>query len=732
MNLCKITAAATALAVSALTASADIPARSRAVSGIAPYVYPANAAAKADVAFTPDGQGYIERSDDGKRLTVRKISDGSEVETIFDLTATRETTLPDFEGFTLSPDGSKILLWRMAEPVYRRSFEAEYYVYEVRSRLLRPLSSRFGRQRDPLFSPNSRMVAFVAEGNVYCAKLDYQTEVAVTEDGSAGGTIYGATDWTYEEEFGITSTLTWDADNMHLCYLSFDQTAVPMYSLPIYRGTCDPREEYTLYPGTLEYRYPVAGQPNSTVRIHSYDVETRKIKDIDLPGNPCYIPRLEFAPGTNTLIAATLNRDQNHYEIFSVNPASTVSRSVYTQDSRAWIEPIAYESLWLGNDSFVVASDDDGFTRAMRFNYTGSPMGTLTPAGVDITDFYGIASDGTAYWQAAAPTPLDRTVYAAGRKGTAALSPEGGFASAAFSPDAAMTAMVLTVSNAETPPTVSLNKNNGRQLRVLEDNAAYAGRVAPLKAVKEFFSFNAGGRELNGYIVKPRNFDPSRRYPVVMTQYSGPGSQSVLHKWSLDWEDYFASQGILVMCVDGRGTGGRGAEFRTCVYRHLGLYETEDQLAAARHAATLPYVDAARIGICGWSYGGYETLMAASAENAPYAAAVAIAPVTDWRFYDTVYTERYMLTPQQNEDGYNSASALRRATSLACPLLVMYGTLDDNVHPANSLQYVSALQSAGILADMFVFPNMNHSINGCNARSVVYGRMYEYFNSKLR
>ncbi len=231
-------------------------------------------------------------------------------------------------------------------------------------------------------------------------------------------------------------------------------------------------------------------------------------------------------------------------------------------------------------------------------------------------------------------------------------------------------------------------------------------------------------------MIKPAGFDPSRRYPVVMTQYSGPGSQSVLHRWSLDWEDYFAARGFVVVCVDGRGTGGRGAEFRTAVYRNLGHYETIDQLAAAAHIASQPW--AGRIGICGWSYGGYETLMAASADAAPFAAAVAIAPVSDWRFYDTVYTERYMLTPQQNETGYNSSSALRRATSLTCPLLVMYGTLDDNVHPANSLQYVSALQSAGILCDMFVFPNMNHSINGCNARPVVYGRMFEFFSDRLK
>ncbi len=723
--------AAFVVAAAAGTATqAAMPMRSNTVADIARYVYPANTPAKASVVYTPDGEGYIERSDDGKRLTLHKLSDGSEVETIFDLTHTRETTLPDFDDFTLSPDGSRILLWRMAEPVYRRSFDAEYYVYEVRSRLLRPLSQQFARQRDPLFSPDSRMVAFVAEGNIYCAKLDYQTEVPVTTGGSPDGILYGACDWTYEEEFGVTSLMSWAPDNLTLCYVASDQTAVPEYTLPIYSGTCDARSEYALSPGILKYRYPVAGQPNSTVSVHSYDVETRKTKRIDLPGNPHYIPRIAYGPDQNKLMISTLNRDQNHFELFCTNPRSTVSRSVYSSQSNAWIEPIVYESLWLGNDSFAIADDLDGFTRFHRYSYTGTDMGVLTAPDVDATAFYGIDNNGNAFYQAAAPTPLDRTIYRRDRRGGfSAIGTASGTASAVFSPT--MQYMLMSYSNADTPPVYTLNKADGRSLRTIQDNAAYAARVLPLKGKKEFFSFDSDGNSLNGYIVKPADFDASRRYPVVMTQYSGPGSQSVLHKWSLDWEDYMVTRGFIVVCVDGRGTGGRGTEFRTCVYRRLGLLETADQLNAARHIASLPYVDSSRIGICGWSYGGYETLMAASADGAPFAAAVAIAPVTDWRFYDTVYTERYMLTPQQNQSGYDNASALRRATSLACPLLMMYGTLDDNVHPANTLQYISTLQSAGILADMLAFPNMNHSINGCNARAVVYGRMCEFFADKL-
>lgn len=710
-----------------------MPQRSTAVSELGAYSYPANVPAKAAISFMPDGKSYVERSADGRKLIVKDIATGKDGETLFDVGYTRETTLPDFEGFILSPDASKIIVWRDSKPVYRRSTTARYYVYEVRSRLLKPLSTEHERQSVPLFSPDSRMVAFVAANNIYAAKLDYGTEVAVTTDGAPGSIINGATDWTYEEEFQATSLMAWAPDNLTLAYVRFDESAVPLYTLPVYEGTCDPREEYALYPGVMSYKYPVAGQPNSVVTLHSYDVETRKTKEVAFPGGaPHYIPRIAFGPKPTMLMVATLNRDQNRYEIFQVNPRSTVARSVYSEESKAWIEPVAYEGLHFGEESFVVASDADGFTRFYEYSYAGAKVRTITPAGSDALAYYGADALGNHYYQLAAPTPLERTVYRLDRKGVAtAVSPSDGNASAVFAPGCA--AMTLTYSTPDTPPATSLCRADGKQLRMLVDNKDYAARTVGKLQTKEFFTMRADdGTELNGYIVKPSDFDASRRYPVVFSQYSGPGSQQVLKRWTFDWEQYFASQGMLVVCVDGRGTGGRGAAFRTAVYKRLGHYETLDQIAAARYCASLPYVDASRIGIYGWSYGGYEALMCATADECPFAAAVAIAPVTDWRYYDTVYAERYMLTPQQNERGYNDASVLLRSLHLACPLLTMYGTLDDNVHPANTLQLVSRLQSVGILSDMYVFPNMNHSINGCNARAVVYARMFEFFRRNLK
>ncbi|MDE6158341.1 MAG: DPP IV N-terminal domain-containing protein, partial [Muribaculaceae bacterium] len=349
--------------------------RDKAVGELAPYCYPDNKAASAEIVFMPDGKSYVERSDDGRKLIVKDIATGKELDTLFDLGHTRENVIADFEGFTISPDASKVLLWRASEPIYRRSSTAEHYVYEVRSRLLRPLSVQHPRQSEPLFSPDSRMVAFVAANNIYAAKLDYNTEVAVTTDGEAGKIINGATDWTYEEEFGVTSLMTWAPDNLTLCYVRFDEEQVPLYTLPIYAGTCDKQEQYELYPGVMSYKYPVAGKPNSAVSVHSYDVETRKTKAVDLPGaSAYYIPRIAYGADASQLMVATLNRDQNRFELFRVNPKSTVARSVYTDESKAWIEPETYSDMHFGENSFVIASASDGYTRFYEYSYSGARL----------------------------------------------------------------------------------------------------------------------------------------------------------------------------------------------------------------------------------------------------------------------------------------------------------------------------------------------------------------------
>lgn len=714
-------------AAAALTAGAASPQ----VSDVEPYVFPNNRVNKPrDFTYTDDGTGYYLLSDDGKTIDRYDLRTGEKTETLFDVTRTRELTLPAIESFTLSDDGGKILVSTDREPIYRRSFKAKYYVYEVRSRLLTPLSKEFETQRAPLFSPDGRMVAFVADdNNIHISKLDYHSEVAVTTDGAINSIINGVPDWVYEEEFSTSCSMTWAPDNLTLCFLRYDESRVPSYSLPLYQGVCDPKNQYALYPGAYTYKYPVAGEVNSTVTVHSYDVETRKVIDIDLPDSKIeYIPGIRYADTPQRLIISTLNRDQNHFELYCCNPKSSVVKSIYSEDSNAWIDPATYEQLRLLPSGFVVQSCKSGYSQLYLYSYAGAPLRRLTQGDFDVTAFYGIDAKDCVYYQAARPTPMDRTIYRIDAKGReTAISKESGTTNATFSPT--MTMAMFDFSDVNTPNIFTINTSEGKQVRVVEDNADYAARFASLPA-KEFFTMESDGVTLNGYMIRPRN--ASRPAPVVMSQYSGPGSQSVLNRWSLDWEQAFALKGYGIVCVDGRGTGGRGRAFTDVVYKNLGHYETIDQINAARYAASLPWTDPDRIGIFGWSYGGYEALMAVSQNNSPYAAAVAVAPVTDWRYYDTVYAERYMLTPQQNEDGYRISAPLNRTAFVKCPILLMYGTADDNVHPANTLQYASTLQSRGTLFDMMSFPNMNHSIYGCNSRAVVYGNMLRFFDIHLK
>lgn len=710
------------------------------VNAIAPYVYPGNAEERpAKMVFMPDGETYLQLTDNGRKIQKYSTADGKPVETVFDATHTRESSVESVENFSISPDGSKLLLYTGSEAVYRRSFRAAYYVFEIKRNILRPLSGNHKLQQAPLFSPDSRMVAFVADNDIYIKKLDYNSEVRVTTDGAVNSIINGVPDWTYEEEFATCSSMAWAPDNSTLCYVRYDESQVPMFSFPLYGGWCKPDAEYELYPGTFSYKYPVAGEPNSVVSVHSYDVETRKIKELPFADKRIeYMPRIAFGDTAERLMVVTLNRAQNRMELYSANPKSTVVKSLLVEESKAWISGSAYENLAFEADGFVIMSERTGWNHLYRYSYAGQQTAQITSGCYDVTAYYGRDAQGFTYFQSeplAGNAPevtgaLNRVVYRMDRQGkkTEALTPVEGWSTAWFTPT--MTYAVMSHSDANTPTVYTVVNAKGKTMRTLVDNAAYAARYdgAPRK---EFFTMQADGVTLNGYMFKPAGFNPSKRYPAIMWQYSGPGSQEVLNRWAMDWQQYAAKCGFVVVCVDGRGTGGRGTAFRDVVYKQLGRYETADQLAAARYVASLPFVDASRIGICGWSYGGYETLMAVTEADAPFAAGVAIAPVTSWRFYDTVYTERFMLTPGENADGYEESAPMNRAANLNCPLLIMAGTADDNVHLSNTIEFVGALQKEHRYADMLLFPNMNHSINGCDARAMVYGRMIRFFADNM-
>lgn len=686
----------------------------------------------ASMTYEASGETYLKMNDDGTKVIRYETRSGKELETVFDSSHTRETTIGRFSGFIISPSGTRLLIYRDVENIYRRSFTAEYFVFEISRNILLPLSTEHPRQQAPVISPDDKMIAFVCDNNIYLKKLTYNTETAVTKDGKKNEIINGVPDWVYEEEFATSCSMTWSPDCSTLCFLKFDEKNVPLYSLPIYNSYCRPDSRYALYPGEYTYKYPVPGEVNSKVTLHSFDIDTRKTKQITFEDSRIeYFPRVEFAPN-GSLIVSTLNREQNRFELYSVNPKTTVVKSLIVEESGTWVPDETSENFFLLDESIFLQSSRSGFNHLYEYSYGGALFRQVTHGDFDVTDFYGKDKTGNIYYQSCATGALNRVISRIEpKKGTVSdITPAKGVSSATFAPGCAY--YTLSYTDIATPAKYSLiESKTNKEIRVLQDNSEVAARFANAPR-REFITVNSDGITLNGYIIKPNGFNASKKYPVIMTQYSGPGSQEVMNRWSMGWQEFAAAQGYIVVCVDGRGTGGRGREFEHIIYKNLGYYETVDQTNAAREIARLPYVDPDRIGMTGWSFGGYETLMCLTDKNSPFKAGVAIAPVTDWRLYDTIYTERFMSTPQINDEGYNTSAPLNRVRDMNSDLLIIYGTSDDNVHPANSIEFVSALQSADRICDMLLFPNMNHSINGCNSRAQVYCAMLNHFNRTLR
>lgn len=676
-----------------------------------------------------DGSTYAAISADKSSIEVFSYRTGKKTGVLFSLSGVKgDVKIDSFDGYTVSGNGKKILLWNNVEKIYRHSFTADYYVYDVARETLKRVSDG-GRQRGATLSHDGRMVAYTRDNNIYISNLDYGTDNAITTDGKVNEIIYGTPDWGYEEEFGVVNTMRWSGDDNTLVFMRFDESKVPTYSFDAYKSYCEDGADEDLYPARYNYKYPLAGYPNSVVSLYAYDLNNRTTKKMDLPLKETdYIPSVEFAG--ERVMAMVLNRDQNHLTLYSVNPGSTVAKAILTEKSEAWLAPDAYQMVSYEKDYFVIGSERSGYRHLYKYSYAGSLIGAITKGDFNVTAFYGVDAKGNTYVQCTKLGAVCRNVARVDRKGgMTLLHDRTGFESASFSSDFSF--YVRTYSNASTPTQYTLLTAGGSKVADLQLNEEYAAKYASAPKKELLKVKNAAGQEMNAYIIKPVDFDPSKKYPLVTYQYNGPDSQQVLDRWSMEGVYYLAAQGYIVACVDGRGTGNRSREWANCVYKRLGKYETEDQIAGARYFASLPYVDASRMACFGWSYGGYMTLMELTAADTPFKAGVAMAPVTDWRYYDSIYTERYMLTPQQNEAGYNEASAMLRTKNLKSKLLIMSGTSDDNVHFYNTVKYVSKLNAEGTLCDMMAYAGFEHSLPMCNARTMLFRKIASFLDKNL-
>lgn len=692
-----------------------------------------------EVRSLADGESYSCVSEDGLKIERCSFRTGEVTEVLFDASVARGAVIRKVEGYVMSPDERNILVETNRTPIYRRSAVSTYYIYNVKNKTLVPLSKN-GPQECPKFSPDGNQVAFVRDNNLFLVKLLYNNaESQITKDGEKNKVINGKPDWVYEEEFSFNCAFDFSADSEMLAWIRFDETKVKTFFFPWYRGAAPAMDEYALYPGVHEFKYPKAGEENAEVSVLTYDIKSRVTRTMKVPLEADgYIPRIQFTGEKDKLMVMTLNRHQDRLDLYAVNARGTTAQLVLREENKRYVDEPAYCKLDFSRDHFVLLSERDGYQHLYLYTMGGQLVRQLTSGEYEVTDYYGTDAAGkTFYYASNEGSPLEQYIYKVDMSGKKTrITNERGFNAAVFSKGCQY--FLNTYSNLTTPPVYTLCAASGKALKVVEDNAALKEQRAalPLGEAEIISVTTADGVQLNGWMVKPRGFDAAKKYPVLMYQYGGPGSQEVFNSYAngfmggLIWEQRMAEKGYIVVCVDGRGTGGRGDEFKRCTYLKLGELESRDQVETAIWLGGLPYVDKSRIAIWGWSFGGFNTIMSMCEGREVFNCGIAVAPVTDWRFYDTVYTERFMRTPQENPNGYD-CSPLHRYEKLKGDLLLMHGLADDNVHFQNTAELSEALVQAGVLFDMQVYTNRNHSIWGGNTRHHVFSRIESYLDAHL-
>jgi len=639
-------------------------------------------------------------------------------------------------NYEFNTDESKILLQTNYKRIYRRSFTAEYFVYDVQIKKLNPVSEN-GNQQIASFSPDSEKIAFVRKNNLYIKNLETGKETQITFDGEHNKIINGIPDWVYEEEFEFNKAYEWSPDGKNLAYIKFDESEVKMFGMTMFKGSHPELIKNKLYPECRSFKYPKAGEANSVVSVHIYNIETKKTIAADIgKENDIYIPRIRWTKDVNKLAIFRLNRLQNKFELLFADPNNGNTNVVYTETNKYYFDETDFDNLRFLDDGkhFVMTSERDGYRHLYLHDMNGKEVKQLTSGKWDVTDFYGYDKNRKLfYFQSAEESPVNRAVYKVNIKGTKKikLSEQLGTNKAEFSKN--FNYYINYFSNSETPNYVTLHNTKGEIIRILEENKRVKNLVKEYGGVnKEFFSFKTSEDiELNAWIIKPPDFDNTKKYPVVITQYSGPGSQEVLNHWDFGWDNLLAQKGIIMVCVDSRGTGARGEDFRKLTYLELGKYETIDLIETAKWLQDQNYVNPEKIGIWGWSYGAFMTSLCMTKGADYFSTGIAVAPVTNWRYYDNIYTERFMRTPQENPNGYDDNSPINFADKLKGDFLLVHGTGDDNVHWQNSAEFSEALVQANKQFNEFYYTNRNHSIYGGKTRYHLYTMMLNFWKKHL-
>ncbi|WP_034918790.1 S9 family peptidase [Gillisia sp. CAL575] len=637
------------------------------------------------------------------------------------------TELSRFQSYELSADENMVLLATEVDQIYRHSSKGIFYFYDVKSKKLKKLSEN--KVQEPTFSPDNSKIAFVFENNLFVKDLASGKETQITKDGKKNEVINGITDWVYEEEFAFVRGFDWNADGTKVAFLRFDEIEVPEFSMDIIGKD--------LYPTASTFKYPKAGEANALVSLHMYDVATAKTRDINLGEyEDFYIPRIKWTNNPDLLSVQVLNRHQNNLDLIFVNAKTNEAKIVLNEKDTAYVD-VTDNLTFLADNSFIWTSEKDGYNHIYHYDKNGKLLNRITKGDWEVTNYYGFnPKSKRIYFQSTENGSVNRDVYSINIDGSkiTRLTEKTGTNTADFSAD--FTYFINTYTSTTTPNEYTLhNSKSGKLVRKIKDNSELLELEKAFNfSPKELSTIEINGNQLNMWTIKPSDFDSSKKYPLFMYQYSGPGSQTVSNSYAGSndyWYQMLADHGYIVVSVDGRGTGFKGAAFKKVTQNELGKFELEDQIAAAKKLGELEYIDSERIGIWGWSYGGFMSTNAILKGNDVFKMAIAVAPVSSWRFYDSIYTERYMTTPQENASGYDENSPINHVEKLKGNYLLVHGSGDDNVHVQNSMRLIEALVQANKQFDWAIYPDRNHGIYGGNTRLHLYTKMTNFIKENL-